>query len=100
MRIKGESVEQVDRYKYLGCNISSIMNCCQEVKQRITMVKEAFNTKRSIFCVPLEKLLRKRPVKCLVWSVALYGTEALTLGWNEQTRLEAFQMWIWRKMEV
>ena len=43
MRIKDESVEQVDSFKYLGCNMSSNMNCCQEVKQRIAMAKEAFN---------------------------------------------------------
>ena len=49
IRIKGESVKQVGSSKYLGCNISSNMNCCQEVKQRIAMAKEAFNRKRSIF---------------------------------------------------
>ena len=55
MRIKGESIEQVDSFQFLGCNISSNMNCCQEVKQRIAMAKEAFNRKSSIFCGPLEK---------------------------------------------
>ena len=59
MRIKDESVEQVDNFRYLGCNISSNLNCCQEVKQRIAMAKEAFNRKRSIFCGPLEKELRR-----------------------------------------
>ena len=73
IRIKDESVEQVDSYKYLGCNISSNMNCCQEVKQRIAMAKEAFNRKRSIFCGPLEKEVRKTLVKCFVWNVVLYG---------------------------
>ena len=55
IRIKDESAEQVDSFKYLGCNISSNMNCCQEVKQRIAMTEEAFKRKRSIFCRPLEK---------------------------------------------
>ena len=53
-RIKDEFVEQVDSFKYLGCNISSNRNCCQEVKQRIAMAKEDFNRERSIFCGPLE----------------------------------------------
>ena len=57
IRIKGESVEQVDSLKYSGCNISSNMKCCQEVKRRIAMAKEAFNRKRSIFCGSLEKKL-------------------------------------------
>ncbi|KAJ4435319.1 hypothetical protein ANN_17929 [Periplaneta americana] len=74
LRILNEAVEQVDSFKYLGCTISSNMSCCQEVKRRIAMAKEAFNIKRSIFCGPLEKELRKRVVKCFVWSVAWYGT--------------------------
>ena len=74
-----EFVEQVDNFIYLGCNISSNMNCYQEVKQRIAMAKEAFNRKRSIFCGPLEKELRKRLEKCFVWSVVLYGAETWTL---------------------
>ena len=75
------------------------MNCCQEVKQMIAMAKEAFNSKRSIFCGPLEKELRTRLVKCFVWRVALYGAETWTLRRNEQKRLKEFEMWIWRKMK-
>ena len=55
VRIKYESIEQVDSFKYLGCNISSNLNCCQEVEQNITMAKEAFNRKRSIFLRALVK---------------------------------------------
>ena len=42
------------------------------------MTKDAFNRKRSIFCGPLVKELRKRLVKCIVWSVVLYGAETWT----------------------
>ena len=69
MRIKDESVEQVDSFKYLGCNISSNMNCCQKVKQRVAMAKEAFNRKRRILCGLLGKELRKKLMKCFVCSV-------------------------------
>ena len=69
MRIKVESVEQVDSFKCLGCNTSSNMNCCQETKLRTAMAKESFNRKRSTFCGPLETVLRKRLVKCFVCSV-------------------------------
>ena len=63
------------------------------------MAKEAFSKKRSFFCGPLEKVVRKRLVKCFVWSVALYGAETWTKRRNEQKRLEAFEMWIWRRMK-
>ena len=52
-----------------------------------------------LFCGPLEKELRKRLVKCFVWSVVLYGVETWTLRRNEQLQLEAFEMWEWRRME-
>ena len=48
------------------------------------MAKEAFNRKISIFCRSLEKELRKRLLKCFVWSVALYGAETWPLRRNEQ----------------
>ena len=38
-------------------------------------------------------------MKCFVWSVALYGAETWALRRNEQKRLEAFEMWLWRRME-
>ena len=98
MRIKDDSVEQVDCFKYFGFNVTSNMNCCQEVKQRIAMTKEAFNRKRSIFCESLVKELRKRLVKCFLWSVALYDAETWTLRRNEQKRLESFEMWSWKGM--
>ena len=65
----------------------------------ISIAKEAFNRKRSIFCGPLEKELRKRLVKCFVWSVALYGAETWILRRNEQKWLKVFEMWIWRRMD-
>ncbi|KAJ4438325.1 hypothetical protein ANN_14267 [Periplaneta americana] len=101
LRILNEAVEQVSSFKYLGCTVSSNMSCCQEVKRRIAVAKEAFtgNRERSIFCGPLEKKLRKRLVKCFVWNVALYGAETWILGRNEEKRIEAFEMWIWRRME-
>ncbi|KAJ4437868.1 hypothetical protein ANN_13807 [Periplaneta americana] len=65
LRILNEAVEQVGSFKYLGCTINSNMSC-QEVKTRTAMAKEAFNRKRTIFCRPLEKELRKRLVKCFI----------------------------------
>ena len=67
MRIKDESVEQVGSFRYMGCNINSNMNSCQEAKQRIAMAKEVLSRKRSIFCGPLEKEQWKRVLKCVVW---------------------------------
>ena len=99
VRANSEIIQQVDSFKYLGCTISSDMSCNQEVKMRIAIAKEAFNRRKNVFCGPMDIGLRKRLVKCFVWSVALYGAETWTLRRNEEKRLEAFEMWTWRKME-
>ena len=42
---------------------------------------------------------KKRIIKCLVWSVALYAAETWTLTQAERSRLEAVEMYIGRRME-
>jgi hypothetical protein len=37
-------------------------------------------------------------VKTFLWSVALYGSEAWTIGKVDQKRLEAFERWCWRRL--
>jgi hypothetical protein len=47
----------------------------------------------------LDLELRKKLVKCYVWSIALYGAETWTLRTVDQRHLESFEMWYWRNME-
>jgi hypothetical protein len=39
------------------------------------MVKSAFNKKRALFASKMDLELRKKLVKCYIWSIALYGVE-------------------------
>jgi hypothetical protein len=41
---------------------------------------------------------RKKFIKTFVWCVLLYGCETWTIRKNEKDRLEAMEIWIWRKM--
>jgi hypothetical protein len=63
------------------------------------MAKAAFNKKRNIFTSTLELEMRKKLVKCYIWSIAFYGAETWTLRAVEQKRLERFEMRCWRRME-
>jgi hypothetical protein len=47
----------------------------------------------------LDLELRKKLVKCYVWSIALYGAETWTLRAVDQKYLESFEVWCWRRME-
>jgi len=54
-------------------------SCTCENKCRTAMAKAAFNKKRALFTSTLELELRKKLVKCYIWSIALYGAETWTL---------------------
>jgi len=62
------------------------------------MAKAAFNKKRALFTSTLDLELRKKLVKCYIWSVALYGAETWTLRAVDQKHLESFERWCWRRM--
>ena len=74
--------------------------CMCEIKSRIAMAKAAFNKKKTLFTSKLDLNLRKKLVKCYIWSMALYGAETWTLWAADQKYLESFEMWCWRRMEI
>src|SRR5688572_33001859 len=76
-----------------------ILILTQLVKRRIAMGKDAFYKRVELLRGGLSRKLKKRMVKTLVWSVVLYGSETWTMRQEDIKRLEAFEMWIWRRME-
>jgi hypothetical protein len=52
-----------------------------EIKSRIVMVKAASNKKKAPLTSKLDPNLRKKLVKCYIWSTDLYGAETWTF-WN------------------
>jgi len=47
----------------------------------------------------LDLNLRKKLIKCYIWSMTLYGAETWTLRAADQKYLESFEMWSWRRMK-
>ena len=63
------------------------------------MAKAAFSKKKTLFTRKLDLNLRKKLIKCYIWSMALYGVETWTIRAADQKYLESFEMWCWRRME-
>jgi hypothetical protein len=55
------------------------------------MVKAAFNKQKALFTSILDLELRKKLVKCHIWSIALYGAETWTLRSVDQKHLESLK---------
>jgi len=97
--IDQKQLENVERFKYLGSILTSDGRCTFDIKSRIVMAKAAFNKKKNLFTSILDLNLRKKLVKCYIWSMALYGVETWTLRATYRKHLGSFKMWCWRRME-
>jgi hypothetical protein len=57
--------------------------------------KKAFRKTISVSTSKLDLNLRKKPVKCHIWSTDLFGAEAWTLRKLDRKCLGSFEMWCW-----
>ena len=72
-----KKLENVEYFKYLGSILTNDGRSTCEIKCRIAMAKAAFSKKKALFTSTLDLELRKKLVKCYIWSIALYGAETL-----------------------
>jgi hypothetical protein len=63
----------------VGGIITNGTKCKHEIKSKIAMAKAAFNWKNKLFTSKLDLNLRKKVVKCYIWSKSLYRAETWTL---------------------
>jgi len=71
--IDQKQLGNVESFKYLGSILTNDGSCTCEIKSRIAIAKAAFSKKRALFTSTLDFRLRKKLVKCYIWSIALYG---------------------------
>ena len=96
---KGEKINQVQKFKYLGYIITSDGKCVTEIKRRIGMAKDSFNKMKPILKNRNITLLTKlKVIKSYVWSILLYGCECWTITKDTEKRLEAVEMWFIRRL--
>ena len=64
------------------------------------MAKNAFTQRKELLSKNSNKYIKKGTTKAIIWSsVALYAAETWSYKNEDIRRLEAFEMWVWRKME-
>jgi len=68
-----KQLQNVEFFKYLDGMLTNDRRRTCEIKSRFAMVKAAFDKKRALFTSTLDLKLRKKLVKCYIWSIASYG---------------------------
>lgn len=99
LRVCGESIEQVPSLRYLGTLVNQQSDAKIEIKARIEQARKTLiNLKTLLANRNLDLGLRIRLLRCYVFPVLLYGCESWTLDAATEKRIDAFEMYAYRRL--
>ena len=97
--IDGETVETLSDFIALGSKIMADGDCSHEIKRRLLLGRKVMTN--------LDCILKSRDislpkkvclVKAMVFPVVMYGCETWTVKKAEHQRIDAFELWCWRRL--
>ena len=98
-KIDEETVETVADFIFLGSKITSDGDCSLEIKRCLLVGRKVMTNLDSIFKSRDITLPTKvRLVKAMVFPVVMYGCENCTIKKAEHQRIDAFELWCWRRL--
>ena len=94
-----ETVETVADFSFLGSKISADGYCSHEIKRCLLLERKVMTNLDSIFKIRDITLPTKvHLVKAMVFPVVMYGCESWTVKKAEHRRIDAFELWCWRRL--
>ena len=95
-RIDGETVSD---FIFLGSKITKDGDCSHEIKRRLLLGKKVMTNLDSIFkSRDITLPTKERLVKAMVFPLVTYGCESWTVKKAEHRRIDAFELWCWRRL--
>ena len=73
-------------------------DCSHEIKRRLLLERKVMTNVDSILKSRDITLTNVHLVKAMVFPVAMYGCESWTVNKAEQQRIDAFELWCWRRL--
>ena len=98
-QIDGETMETVTDFIFLGFKVTADGDCSHEIKRCLLIGKKAMTNldsilkSRDIITLPTKVHL----VKAMVFPMIMYGCESWTIKKAEHQRIDAFELWCWRR---
>ena len=98
-QIDGETMETVIDFIFLGSKITADGDFSHEIKRHLLLGKKAMRK--------LDRILKSRDitlptkvhlVKAIFFPVVMYGCESWTIKKREHQRIDAFELWCWRRL--
>ena len=98
-QIDGETVETVADFVFLGSKITADGDFSHEIKRRLLLGRKVMTSLDSILKSRDITLPTKvRLIKAMVFPVVMYGCESWTVKKAESRRIDAFELWYWRRL--
>ena len=97
-QIDGETMETVTDFIFLGSKITADGDCSHEIKRCLLLGRKAMTN--------IDSILKRRDItlltkvylgKAMVFPVVMYGCENWTIKEAEHRRIDAFELWCWRR---
>ena len=97
--IDGETVETVRDFIFGGSKITADGDCIHEIKRHLLLGRKVM--------INLDSILKSRDialptkvrlVKAMVFPVVMCGCESWTIKTAEHQRIDAFELWCWRRL--
>ena len=97
-QIDGGTIETATNFVFLASKITAYGDCSHEIKTRLLLGRKAMTN--------LDSILKSRDitlptkvhlVKAIVFPVVMYGCESWTTRKAEHQRMDAFELWCWRR---
>ena len=98
--IDGETVETVSGFIFWGSQITTDGDCSHEIKRHVLLERKVMTN--------LDSILKSRDitlpakvhlVKAMAFPMVMYGCESWTVKKAECQRIDAFELWCWRRLE-
>ena len=96
--IDGETVETVSDFVFLCSKITADGDCSHEIKRHLLLGWKVMTNLDSILKSRHYSVTKVHLVKAMIFPVVMYGCESWTLKKAERQRIDAFELWCWRRL--
>ena len=98
-QVDGETLKTVTDFIFGGSKITADGDCSHEIKRRLVLGRQVMTNLDSILKSRDTTLPAKvHLVKAMVFPVVMYGCESWTIKKPECQRIDAFELWCWRRL--
>ena len=96
-QIDGETMETVTDFLFLGSKITVDGDCSHEIKRCLLLGRKAMTNLDILKSRDITLSTKVHLVKAMVFPVVIYGCESCTIKKAEYQRIDAFELWCWRR---